>query len=190
MRLLYTLRYGSASGNCGGDLRLFFTTQNSSDWKPTPAPGMWLLPANTADKLTLSSGDSISFALYPVNNGIPGELYLFGAITVATSGRQVLAPHAHWPGHGADRAAPSGSHHLERPQSGQRKRNYMGRRLRSRRPLGWNLRRLQRAVVGHLALVEHFRKTVVCGDSLGASFPLRKAMRAIVGRSVRIPKML
>jgi hypothetical protein len=92
MRLLYTLRYGSAAGNCGGDLRLFFTTQNSSDWKPTPAPGMWLLPANAPDKLTLPSGDSINFALYPVNNGMPGELYLFGAITVATSGGQVLAP--------------------------------------------------------------------------------------------------
>ena len=38
MRLLYTLRYGSVAGNCGGDLRLFFTTQNPSDWKPAPPP--------------------------------------------------------------------------------------------------------------------------------------------------------
>jgi hypothetical protein len=91
MRLLYTLRYGAVAGNCGGDLRLFFTTQNSSDWKPgPPPPGMWILPANTPDTLTLASGDVITFALYPVNNGLPAELFLFGAISVKTKGGQVL----------------------------------------------------------------------------------------------------
>jgi len=92
MKLLYTLRYGAVAGSCGGDLRLFFTTQNPTDFQPTPAPGMWILPANTPEKLTLPSGDSIQFALYPVNNGTPGMLYLFGAITVTTSGGQVLSP--------------------------------------------------------------------------------------------------
>jgi hypothetical protein len=90
MRLLYTLRYGSAAGNCGGDLRLFFTTQNHSDWKTTPAPGMWLLPPNHAEKLTLASGDSINFSLYPVNNGTPALLYLYGAIGVTTSASQTF----------------------------------------------------------------------------------------------------
>jgi len=85
MRLLYTLRYGSSAGNCGGDLRLFFTTQNSSDWQPSPPPGMWLIPPNQGEILTLPSGDSLNFSLYPVNNGQPGLLYLFGAIIVTTA---------------------------------------------------------------------------------------------------------
>lgn len=95
MRLLYTLRYGSDAGNCGGDLRLFFTTQNSADWQPSPpapAPGMWLLPVNKGETLVLPSGDSINFSLYPVNNGMPGMLYLFGAISVTTAANQELGP--------------------------------------------------------------------------------------------------
>jgi hypothetical protein len=51
---------------------------------------MWILPANTPDTLTLVSGDVITFALYPVNNGLPAELFLFGAISVKTKGGQVL----------------------------------------------------------------------------------------------------
>jgi hypothetical protein len=90
MKLFFNLRHGATSGNCGGDLRLFFTTQNSSDWKPTPAPGMWLPVDNTPQTLTLPTGDSIVFALYPVV-GLPGQLYLFGAITVHTGG-QTLNP--------------------------------------------------------------------------------------------------
>ncbi len=93
MRLLYTLRYGSDSGNCGGDLRLFITTQNSADWQPSPpapAPGMWLLPINKGETLMLPSGDSINYSLYPVNNGLPGMLYLFGAISVTTAMNQNL----------------------------------------------------------------------------------------------------
>lgn len=90
MRLLYTLRYGSVSGNCGGDLRLFFTTQNSSDWKPAPPPGLWILPVNAPDTLTLASGDVLTFALYPVNNGMPGQLFLEGAISVKTKAGVVL----------------------------------------------------------------------------------------------------
>ncbi len=85
MRLLYTLRYGSCAGNCGGDLRLFFTTQNSADWKPAPPappPGIWIPPQNVGEKLTLASGDSLNFSLYPVTNGMPGLLYLYGAIIV------------------------------------------------------------------------------------------------------------
>jgi hypothetical protein len=94
MRLLYTLRYGSYSGNCGGDLRLFFTTQNSADWQPSPPPGMWLLPPNVAETLTLLSGDSLSFSLYPVNNASPGLLYVYGAIVVTTAAGQILGPQA------------------------------------------------------------------------------------------------
>jgi|HubBroStandDraft_4_1064222.scaffolds.fasta_scaffold431321_1 hypothetical protein len=93
MRLLYTLRYASYSGNCGGDLRLFFTTQNSADWQaspPAPPPGMWLLPPNVAETLTLPSGDSLNFSLYPVNNASPGLLYLYGAIIVTTAAGQIL----------------------------------------------------------------------------------------------------
>jgi len=90
MRLLYTLRYGSAAGNCGGDLRLFFTTQNPADWKATPAPGLWILPSNAPETLTLASGDSVTFALYPANNGLPVQLYLYGAISVKTAAGQVL----------------------------------------------------------------------------------------------------
>jgi hypothetical protein len=89
MKLLYTLRYGSSSGNCGGDLRLFFTTQNSSDWKPSPpapAPGLWILPTNASETLTLPSGDVVNFSLYVVNSGTPGLLYLYGAITVTPVG--------------------------------------------------------------------------------------------------------
>ena len=85
MRFLYTLRYGSCPGNCGGALRLFFTTQNSADWQPAPpapAPGMWLHPQNAGEKLTLPSGDSLNFSLYPVTDGVPGQLYLYGAIIV------------------------------------------------------------------------------------------------------------
>jgi len=90
MRLLYTLRYGSVAGNCGGDLRLFFTTQNAADWKATPPPGLWIVPSNTPETLTLASGDMLTFALYPVNNGLPGQLYLYGQISVKTAGGQVL----------------------------------------------------------------------------------------------------
>jgi hypothetical protein len=88
MRLLYTLRYGSYSGNCGGDLRLFFTTQNSADWQPSP--GIWLLPPNQAETLTLPSGDSLNFSLYPVNDTSPGLLYLYGAIIVTTAAGQIF----------------------------------------------------------------------------------------------------
>jgi hypothetical protein len=94
MRLLYTLRYGSYPGNCGGDLRLFFTTQNSSDWQPSPpapAPGMWLQPQNAGETLTLPSGESLIFSLYPQNGGLPGLLYLYGAIIVTTAAGQSLA---------------------------------------------------------------------------------------------------
>lgn len=93
MRLLYTLRYGSYAGNCGGDLRLFFTTQNSTDWQPSPPappPGLWLPPRNAPETLTLPWGDTLDFSLYPVNNGMPGLLYLYGAITVKTAGGQGL----------------------------------------------------------------------------------------------------
>lgn len=93
MRLLYSLRYGSDSGNCGGDLRLFFSTLNSADWQPSPpapAPGMWLLPNNVGETLTLPSGDSLNFSLYPVNNGMPGLLYLYGAIIVTTAAGQTF----------------------------------------------------------------------------------------------------
>lgn len=92
MRLLYTLRYGSSAGNCGGDLRLFFTTQNSSDWQPSPPPGLWLLPTNQSEILTLPTGDTLNFSLYPVNNGQPGLLYLFGAIIVTSSGHTFGSP--------------------------------------------------------------------------------------------------
>lgn len=73
MRLLYTLRYGSVAGNCGGDLRLFFTTQNAADWKPSPpapppAPGMWQ-GTNVAETLTLPTGDAIGITLDLLNNG-------------------------------------------------------------------------------------------------------------------------
>ena len=85
MRLLYTLRYGSSSGNCGGDLRLFFTTQNSADWQPSPPPGRWIHPQNVGETLTWASGDSLNFSLYPVTNGIPELLYLYGAIMVTTA---------------------------------------------------------------------------------------------------------
>ena len=93
MRLLYTLRYASYSGNCGGDLRLFFTTQNSADWQPSPPappPGMWLHPQNVGETLTLPSGDSLNFSLYPVTNGMPGQLYLYGAIMVTTAAGQTF----------------------------------------------------------------------------------------------------
>lgn len=93
MRLLYTLRYSSCSGNCGGDLHLFFTTQNSSDWKaspPAPPPGLWLPPQNVDETLMLSSGDKLNFALYPVSDAVPGTLYLLGAITVVTATGQTF----------------------------------------------------------------------------------------------------
>lgn len=86
MKLLYTLRYGASSGNCGGDLRLFFTTQNPADWQSSPVPGMWAQPQNVGETLTLPSGDSVTFALYPVTNGVPGQLYLYGQIAVSTAG--------------------------------------------------------------------------------------------------------
>ncbi len=92
MRLLYTLRYGAASGNCGGDLRLFFTAMNSADWSPTPAPGMWKPPQNQAETLTLPSGDTITISLYPVNNGMPALLYLYGAISVTSGGQTFGSP--------------------------------------------------------------------------------------------------
>ena len=89
MRLLYTFRYASYSGNCGGDLRLFFSTQNSADWRPSPpapAPGQWIHPQNVGEKTTLASGDSLDFSLYPVTDGgMPGLLYLYGAIIVTTA---------------------------------------------------------------------------------------------------------
>ena len=93
MRLLYTLRYGSYAGNLGGDLRLFFTRQNANDWQPSPPappPGVWIPPPNQGERITLSSGDSLEFSLYPVTDGIPGQLYLFGAITVTTAAMQGL----------------------------------------------------------------------------------------------------
>lgn len=92
MKLLYTLRYGAYAGNCGGDLRLFFTTQNASDWKSTPSPGLWLLPANAPETLTLPTGDAIEFSLYVVNNGMPGLLYLYGAILVTPKGGTAFGP--------------------------------------------------------------------------------------------------
>lgn len=92
MRLLYTLRYKPYSGNCGGDLRLFFTTRNSADWQPSPPPGLWLNPQNVGERLTLPSGDTIEFSLYPVTNGIPGQLFLFGAISAKTASGQTVAP--------------------------------------------------------------------------------------------------
>jgi hypothetical protein len=70
MRLLYTLRSGSAAGNCGGDLRLFFTTQNTSGWKPSPAPGMWLLSVDTPDSGGLS-GTRRSFRCYRPYSYVP-----------------------------------------------------------------------------------------------------------------------
>jgi hypothetical protein len=90
MKLFFSLRHGAGSGNCGGDLRLFFSTQNSADWNPTPPPGMWLVTDNTPQILTLPTGESITFALYPVA-GAPGQLYLFGAITIHAGG-QTLNP--------------------------------------------------------------------------------------------------
>ncbi len=93
MKLLYTLRYGSYSGNCGGDLRLFFTTQNSADWKPLQppdaAPGLWLHPQNVPETLNLPWGDTLTFSLYPITDGMPAQLYLFGAITAHTAAGQV-----------------------------------------------------------------------------------------------------
>lgn len=88
MRLFFNLRHGASSGNCGGDLRLFFSSQNSADWKAAPAPGMWLVPTNMPDTLTLPDGDAIAFSLYPVA-GAPGQLYLFGAITIQAGGQTV-----------------------------------------------------------------------------------------------------
>lgn len=94
MRLLYTLRYGSVAGNCGGDLRLFFTTQNAADWKPSPpvpppAPGMWQ-GTNVAETLTLPTGDAIGITLDLLNNGQAGLLYLFGTITITPKGGAIL----------------------------------------------------------------------------------------------------
>lgn len=40
------------------------------------APGMWLLPQNVGETLTLQWGNSLTFSLYPVNDGLPGLLYL------------------------------------------------------------------------------------------------------------------
>src|SRR5579875_3755812 len=94
MRLLYTLRYGASAGNCGGDLRLFFTTQNPLDWEPAPpgpAPGMWL-GNNLTEAVRLPSGDSLHFTLDLVNNGMPALLYLFGSITVTPASGQTFPP--------------------------------------------------------------------------------------------------
>jgi hypothetical protein len=87
MKLLYSVRSGSSTGNCGGDLRLFFTTQNPADWQPhppAPAPGLWIPPQNVAETLTLPSGDVVDFNLMVLNNGIPGQLYIYGPLYATT----------------------------------------------------------------------------------------------------------
>ncbi len=93
MRLLYTLRHGSVPGNCGGDLRLFFTTLNSADWQPSPPapnpPGRWLFPRYDQEILTLPSGDMVKFALAPIGD-VLGLLYIFGTITVETKSGKVV----------------------------------------------------------------------------------------------------
>src|SRR5579884_2480620 len=88
MKLLYTVRYGAAPGNCGGDLRLFFTALNPGDWTAPPAappPGMWQVAPGVPEVVKLPSGDTIGFSLYVVTAGIPGRLFLQGAISVTTS---------------------------------------------------------------------------------------------------------
>lgn len=88
MTFLYTVRYGATAGNCGGDLHLFFSTQNAQDWNQ--AQKMWI-PSGLVGTTKLVSGDSIAIALNLVAN-LPGELYPQGTITVTTAAGQSFPP--------------------------------------------------------------------------------------------------
>lgn len=94
MRLLFTLRHGSVPGNCGGDLRLFFTTLNTADWAPAPPGsgpilGRWLPSDNKNELLRFPSGDTVDFNLAPLTLG-EGSLWIGGAIIVNTTSGKVF----------------------------------------------------------------------------------------------------
>jgi hypothetical protein len=93
MKLSSTLSPSSIAGSTGGDLRLFFTNASPRDWRAgTPLPGLWLGGGNGAfDTFTLSTGDKITLNLNLIGD-LPGELYVFGNITVTLPGGNPFGP--------------------------------------------------------------------------------------------------
>jgi hypothetical protein len=75
--MLYYMTLGpdSVEGDCFGDLRLFFTTQNSDDYTPTPSPGVWTSGGIKPQAFTLQPCVSITVSFGPVTGGVPGDMY-------------------------------------------------------------------------------------------------------------------
>jgi hypothetical protein len=93
MKFLYTVRPGSTTGNCSGDLHLFFSSLNAEDWGPAagyPGHGIWK-PSGIVGTTKLASGDSIAFNLGLIAN-LPDQIYPEGTITVTTAAGKVSGP--------------------------------------------------------------------------------------------------
>lgn len=93
MKLTSSFSPNSVRGNCGGDLRLIFTSQSPRDWMPTPAPGVWQGSANGAfDTYTLPTGDKIALNLNLSTTQQPGQLFVEGNISVTLAGGSPVGP--------------------------------------------------------------------------------------------------
>jgi hypothetical protein len=95
MKLHANLNPSSVRGNCGGDLRLFFTNLSPHDWHvppAVPAPGMWQGGGNGAfNSFTLTTHDKVELNLNLVGDQ-PGLLFVFGNITVTPAGGNPIGP--------------------------------------------------------------------------------------------------
>jgi hypothetical protein len=93
MKLTSILSPTSVRGNCGGDLRLVFTSESPRDFVTTPAPGLWQGSGNGAfDTYTLPTGDKIALNLNLSTTQQPGQLFVEGNISVTLAGGSPVGP--------------------------------------------------------------------------------------------------
>jgi hypothetical protein len=77
-----TLRTSGSAKIWGGDLRLFFSTQEDGDLTPAPPPGAWKPGSAAKQKITAPTGDVLEIQLRLVIDPPPGTLYLFPNIQI------------------------------------------------------------------------------------------------------------
>ena len=76
----------------GGDLRLFFSTEEEGDLTPTPAPGVWTPGNPVKQKITTPTGDRLETQFRLATDAPPGTLYLFPIIQVVDPQKGPIFP--------------------------------------------------------------------------------------------------
>jgi hypothetical protein len=87
-----TLRITGNARMWGGDLRLFFSTEEDGDLTPTPPPGAWKPAGAAKQTITAPTGEKLEIQLRTIVDPPPGTLYLFPNIQVTDPQKGPIFP--------------------------------------------------------------------------------------------------